>query len=317
MENDSYTADNGGLRHDEGKPEFHLLPSDALRELGRVYTFGAKKYAPYNWERGMLWSRCFNSLLRHLYAYWDGQKYDEETGLHHMAHVAWNAIALLVYSLRGIGIDDRKASLLSAQQNKEAASSAGGFIQANILTGTKHFDPNFNLRNKALFTDEEMATMKEQGDKAAMSIAGTTVHPELLKKKMDESLKGLLDREMPPVKPQPLLCPLGFRIIDPAISARADIGAGAAVMINEGSAHYVVEVIQGNPTVWRVIPWDARKVPTNKAQLVHRRAILAVLEEVKESNMRCTHCPDRDAMPGKTICIDCWAPVAPPKDCSK
>lgn len=123
MESKSYSADNKGLRHDEGKPEFHLIPSEALSELGRVYSFGAKKYAPYNWERGMAWSRCFNSLLRHLYAYWDGETDDPETGLNHMAHVAWNAIALLVYSLRGIGIDDRKASFLSAQQNKEASES--------------------------------------------------------------------------------------------------------------------------------------------------------------------------------------------------
>jgi hypothetical protein len=123
MESKSYSADNKGLRDDEGKPEFHLIPSEALSELGRVYSFGAKKYAPYNWERGMSWSRCFNSLLRHLFAYWDGEKNDPETGLNHMAHVTWNAIALLVYSLRGIGIDDRKASFLSAQQNKEASES--------------------------------------------------------------------------------------------------------------------------------------------------------------------------------------------------
>lgn len=103
-------ADNGGLRADKGKTEFHLIPVDGLAELGRVYSFGAKKYAPRNWERGMLWSRCYNSLLRHLYAYWNGERNDQETGLHHMAHVAWNAVALLVYSLRGIGIDDRKAN---------------------------------------------------------------------------------------------------------------------------------------------------------------------------------------------------------------
>ena len=103
-------SDNMGRRDDQGKPEFNLIPSDGLRELGRVFTFGAGKYAPYNWERGMAWSRCYNSLLRHLYAYWDGERNDPETGLHHMAHCAWNALALLVYSLRGVGIDDRKGS---------------------------------------------------------------------------------------------------------------------------------------------------------------------------------------------------------------
>lgn len=121
MQNESYRADNGGIRYDEGKPQFHLIPSDGLSELAKVYVFGASKYAPYNWERGMAWSRVFNALLRHLYAFWDGERHDKETGLHHMAHVAWNALALLVYSLRGIGEDDRKASFLSAQQNREAS----------------------------------------------------------------------------------------------------------------------------------------------------------------------------------------------------
>lgn len=121
MKADNYIPDNKGVRYDEGKTQFHLLPSDGISELAKVYMFGARKYSAYNWERGMAWSRCFNSLLRHLYAYWDGEERDAETGLHHMAHAAWNALALLVYSLRGIGTDDRKASFLSAQQNHAAA----------------------------------------------------------------------------------------------------------------------------------------------------------------------------------------------------
>lgn len=117
MENNNYTADNGGKRYDDGKTQFHLLPSDGLSELAKVYMAGASKYAPYNWERGMAWSRCYNSLLRHLYAYWDGERNDKESGLHHMAHATWNALALLVYSIRGIGIDDRKTATIAAQES--------------------------------------------------------------------------------------------------------------------------------------------------------------------------------------------------------
>ncbi len=100
-------TDNGGVRADAGKTEFHLIPCDALGELGRVYTFGAKKYAPRNWERGMLWSRAYNSLMRHLQAFWSGENRDAESQLYHLAHVAWNAVALLTYQIRGIGEDDR------------------------------------------------------------------------------------------------------------------------------------------------------------------------------------------------------------------
>lgn len=96
-----------GLRYDEGKLRFDLLPPDALEELVKVYTRGAQKYAPRNWEKGMAWGRCFGSLMRHAWSWWRGEEIDPETGCHHMAHVAWNAMTLVSYSIRSKGTDDR------------------------------------------------------------------------------------------------------------------------------------------------------------------------------------------------------------------
>lgn len=95
-----------GLRFDAGKSRWDLVPPE-IGELVDVYTFGATKYAARNWELGMSWGRVFGSLLRHAWAFWRGEDIDRETGMHHMAHCAWNAIALLTYSRRGIGLDDR------------------------------------------------------------------------------------------------------------------------------------------------------------------------------------------------------------------
>lgn len=100
-------ADNGGLRYNAGKPPVHLIPQDALLELAKVYGKGAEKYEARNWERGMAWSACYASLLRHSFAFWSGQDVDEETALMHTAQMAWNAVALLTYQLRNIGVDDR------------------------------------------------------------------------------------------------------------------------------------------------------------------------------------------------------------------
>jgi len=97
----------GGLRFDAGKNRVDLLPPDALMELGKVYAYGATKYASRNWERGMPWSKVIGPLLRHLFKWMMGQKIDEESGQLHSAMIAWNAIALLTYELRGIGHDDR------------------------------------------------------------------------------------------------------------------------------------------------------------------------------------------------------------------
>lgn len=98
---------NRAIRHDGGKPRYDLLPPQALLELVKIYTMGAEKYEPRNWEKGMAYSRCYASLMRHLQSFWMGTDLDGESGLHHMAHVAWNALAILQYQLLRTGEDDR------------------------------------------------------------------------------------------------------------------------------------------------------------------------------------------------------------------
>lgn len=45
--------------------------------------------------------------MPHAWAFWAGENNDPESGLPHMAHAAWNALALVEYLLRTIGKDDR------------------------------------------------------------------------------------------------------------------------------------------------------------------------------------------------------------------
>ena len=97
-----------GLRFNAGKNQLNLVPPDALWALGEVFTKGAEKYAANNWLKGMDWSKVEGCMMRHLLKYQMGEDRDEETGCLHMAHVAWNAMAILTYQLRGIGTDDRQ-----------------------------------------------------------------------------------------------------------------------------------------------------------------------------------------------------------------
>lgn len=90
-------TEDKALRFDSGKVLHELVPAHAIHELAKVYTFGAKKYAPNNWRRGMKWSRVIASLKRHLNAIERSEDYDSESGLLHASHVAWNAITLLEY----------------------------------------------------------------------------------------------------------------------------------------------------------------------------------------------------------------------------
>lgn len=95
------------MRFDADKLRYDLIPADALEALVLVYSRGAAKYEPRNWEKGMSWSRCFGSLMRHSWAFWRGETHDRETGCHHMAMAAWNCLALVSYQLRNVGTDDR------------------------------------------------------------------------------------------------------------------------------------------------------------------------------------------------------------------
>jgi len=99
---------NAGLRYDQGKIRWDLVPPDAMLEIARIYTRGAEKYAPRNWELGMDWGKCLRALKSHLNKWELGETFDDElTDCRNMAMVAWNAMALLSYEMRKIGKDDR------------------------------------------------------------------------------------------------------------------------------------------------------------------------------------------------------------------
>lgn len=86
----------GGRKFDGGKLQYGLLPPLALRETVKVLTFGAEKYEPDNWRRVPdSHRRYFDAAQRHLWAYKEGEMYDPETRVNHIAH----AICCLMFML--------------------------------------------------------------------------------------------------------------------------------------------------------------------------------------------------------------------------
>lgn len=100
-------AMSGGARKDDGgKLRYDLVPPEGLREIVHVYTVGASKYAPRNWELGTDWMRYFAPMMRHAWAWATGEDRHDD-GMHHLASVAWYCLALMTYASRGLGKDDR------------------------------------------------------------------------------------------------------------------------------------------------------------------------------------------------------------------
>lgn len=85
-----------GIKYDNGKPEYGLLPPFALEEVAKVLTFGAQKYDRENWKKlDELERRYFDAAQRHLWAIKRGEDRDPESGLHHLAHAATCLLFLL------------------------------------------------------------------------------------------------------------------------------------------------------------------------------------------------------------------------------
>lgn len=90
------TIGGTGVKFDNDKPQWSLLPFKALKEVVDVLTYGAKKYAPDNWKKvPNAKQRYIDAGFRHFTAYAAGEKLDPETGKSHLAH----AICCLLYLL--------------------------------------------------------------------------------------------------------------------------------------------------------------------------------------------------------------------------
>lgn len=80
----------------DGKPRYDLIPVTGLRRLADLYARGAIKYEENNWRKGQPYSRVTASMLRHVYAWVEGEETED-----HLAAIAWNAFALMHFQETG------------------------------------------------------------------------------------------------------------------------------------------------------------------------------------------------------------------------
>ena len=132
------------LHYSSGKPDVSQLLPEILTEEAAIYSYGQRKYYRNNWALGKAWHEFSASLLRHFLEFQAGHDYDDcdglevdcaqidrsewpdrvrireaingefgvsackrHSGLHHLAHIRWNAGTLRFYQIHGLGEDDR------------------------------------------------------------------------------------------------------------------------------------------------------------------------------------------------------------------
>lgn len=74
---------------------YDLFAMESLERLAVLYGRGAVKYNDDNWRKGAPFGRVYNSLFRHLIAWFEGDRSED-----HLAAIAWNALTLAWYETK-------------------------------------------------------------------------------------------------------------------------------------------------------------------------------------------------------------------------
>jgi hypothetical protein len=139
-----------GKKFDDDKLRMDLLSIQAIEGIAEILTFGAKKYGDRNWEKGLNYSRVFAALLRHLFAWWQGEDIDPESGLHHIDHVACNAHFLQHFIKTISGLDNRPSTLKKQQPEIVVGvnEKTGDIILADIARKCGVPEPYINIKKQ-------------------------------------------------------------------------------------------------------------------------------------------------------------------------
>ncbi len=85
------------VKKKEYKPDYTLIPFEALEEVVKVLEFGKEKYPANDWEK-QDFDKHYRSLLRHVINAKQGN--DAESGLPHLAHAACRILMMLALQKR-------------------------------------------------------------------------------------------------------------------------------------------------------------------------------------------------------------------------
>ena len=89
------------IKADEGKVMPSLVESPFIMGMAKILTYGIRKYSKNNWKNCDDKSRYKDALLRHIYAYLDGEELDKETGESHLHHASCNLMFLDYFDRQG------------------------------------------------------------------------------------------------------------------------------------------------------------------------------------------------------------------------
>lgn len=92
-----------GRKDDSNKPRYSLLPTGTINQVVQVLEYGASdKYEVDNWQKiPDARRRFYDAAMRHIDAWWNGEKIDEESKLPHLAHAICCLLFLMWFDNKG------------------------------------------------------------------------------------------------------------------------------------------------------------------------------------------------------------------------
>lgn len=115
------TTETGASREAIGtKINVNLVPFALLGHAALGLNYGAEKYAPRNFERGLTASALCESIRRHLSAFENRETIDAASGLDHISLLA-SSVAMLCHNYtHAVMVDDRAAPALGSTISTQA-----------------------------------------------------------------------------------------------------------------------------------------------------------------------------------------------------
>lgn len=103
-----YPDDNPKTVFGAQKAPINLVPPSAIEAEAGAFALGAKKYGAYNWRlKRISASVYYAAAMRHMFAWWQGEDIDPESGAPHLGH-ARACMALAIDAKKyGMLNDDR------------------------------------------------------------------------------------------------------------------------------------------------------------------------------------------------------------------
>lgn len=112
----------------EAKCPLHLVPPALTIGVAEAMADGARKYGAYNFRDSKIKCSVYTAaILRHLFAYMDGEENAKDSGVHHLKHAAACIALMLDSQSTGTFVDDRPAPGKSAELLEEYKDRLAGY----------------------------------------------------------------------------------------------------------------------------------------------------------------------------------------------